>query len=95
LGAAGLTRNDKILAFVADGGTFDQAAAKFNVTRNVVCGVCRRAGLRVGQRYNELRRENGRRNLEGHHARVKSDPAYRAKWIAAMREGRARSRITG
>jgi len=82
-----MTRNQKILDFVANGGTYDEAAAMFNVTRNVVGGICYRAGLKVGQRYNDRQREIGRRSLDS--------PRDRAKWIAALKAGLQRARCSG
>jgi len=90
-----MTRNQKILDFVANGGTYDEAAAMFNVTRNVVGGICYRAGLKVGQRYNDRKREIGRRSLEANRDRAKRDPACRAKWIAALKAGLQRARCSG
>ena len=86
-----LTRNQEILAFVANGGTYDEAAAKFKVTRSVVAGVCRRAGLKVGLRYPDRNRDNGRRQMEALRTRARHDPALRAKWIAAIKDGQARA----
>jgi len=86
-----MTRNEKIIAFIANGGTYGEAAIMFNVTRNVVCGICYRAGLKVGQRYNDRKSEIGRRNLEALRARAKRDPVCRAKWIASIKDGLARA----
>ena len=86
-----MTRNQKILAFVASGGTYDEAAAQFNVTRCVVAGVCRRAGLKVGTRYPDRNRDNGRQQMESLRTRARRDPILRAKWIAAIKDGRARA----
>lgn len=38
-------RDGRIVALVAAGATFGEAAAKLGVTRDVVSGVCRRAGV--------------------------------------------------
>lgn len=89
---AGMTRNQKILAFVANLGTYDEAAAQFNVTRGVVAGVCHRAGLKVGMRYTDRLRENGRRQMDSLRARANRDPVLRAKWISAIKDGKQRAR---
>lgn len=41
-------RNEQIIAAVKSGMTYDEAAAEFKVTRNVVAGICHRAGVKVG-----------------------------------------------
>lgn len=47
-----MTRNERIVNAVRDGLTYRQAAEMFGVTRNVVAGACKRAGLKVGLREN-------------------------------------------
>lgn len=44
-----MTRNERIVEAVRGGMTYSQAARALDVTRCVVSGVCRRAGLKVGR----------------------------------------------
>lgn len=41
-------RNTQILEAVRGGASYDETAAKLGVTRNVVAGVCYRAGIGIG-----------------------------------------------
>lgn len=50
-------RNSRMLSWVKAGATYKETANLFGVTRNVVAGVCMRAGLKVGSG-----EENGRRS---------------------------------
>ena len=43
-------RNAQILKAVESGMSYDKAAEELGTTRNVVSGVCRRAGLKTGLR---------------------------------------------
>ncbi|OYW52842.1 MAG: hypothetical protein B7Y80_18175 [Hyphomicrobium sp. 32-62-53] len=84
-----MTRNQKSLVFVASGGTYDEAATQFKRTRGVGAGLCHRAGLKVGTRYPDRNRDNGRRQMESLRTRAHCDPILRAKWITAINDGRA------
>ena len=42
------TRNADLVALVVSGLSYAEAAAKMSVSRNVVAGVCDRAGLKLG-----------------------------------------------
>ncbi len=82
-------RNARIVRLVAAGKTFQQAGDAMGVTRNVVAGVCSRAGLEVGRegRIERMRKSPlmGKRSPEGEARRMAALHAYWRRW----REARA------
>ena len=82
-------RNARIVRLVQSGKTYTDVAAKLNVSRNVVAGVCDRAGLKVGLESRRQRMTDsplmGRRSAAGE-ARRK---AGLQRYYKALRESRA------
>jgi hypothetical protein len=82
-------RNARIVRMVEGGQTYTDTAAAMGVTRNVVAGVCSRAGCVVGPENRADRMRNsplmGKRSAKGEARRMAGLRAYWRRW----RENRA------
>jgi hypothetical protein len=95
-----MTRNEQIIAAVTAGKTYSDVALQFGVTRNVVAGVCQRAGIKVGLRASSIAAMNaGKQSPQARRARSDAlrkwyaeNPGKGEKRIAEMKMGRAKWR---